>query len=80
MLMACIRGLDAAISSTWASPAAVSMITSSPSRFSRPFCASIAETIASTAYTSLALPAFGIMMRSSRPSVCSMRSTTSRTQ
>ena len=48
-LIACNRGLEAAISSTCAIPAAVSMMTSSPIRFLRPAAASQAVTSASTA-------------------------------
>ena len=48
-LIACSRGEDAAISSTWAMPAADSMITSKAIFFLRPFAASIAVTSASTA-------------------------------
>jgi hypothetical protein len=36
-LIACSRGEAAAISSTWAMPAADSMMTSNPIRFVRPF-------------------------------------------
>jgi hypothetical protein len=48
-LMACMRGLAAAISSTWAIPAALSMMTSKPIFFCRPIAASIDVTSASTA-------------------------------
>ena len=48
-LIACRRGLLAAISSTWLMPAADSMMTSSPMRFCRPLAASTAVTRASTA-------------------------------
>jgi hypothetical protein len=47
--IACRRGLDAAISSTCAMPAADSMITSKAMGFSRPFARSTAVTSASTA-------------------------------
>ena len=49
MLSACSRGLDAAISSTWAKPAAVSMIASKLIRLLRPFAISTELTSASTA-------------------------------
>jgi hypothetical protein len=48
-LIACRRGEEAAISSTCAMPAAVSMITSRLIRFFRPAAASQAVTSASTA-------------------------------
>ena len=48
-LIACIRGLAFAISAAFRNPSAVSMITSKPTFFWRPFAASIAEASASTA-------------------------------
>ena len=48
-LIACIRGLAAAISATFWKPSAVSMMTSKPIRLVRPFAVSIAVASASTA-------------------------------
>ncbi len=49
MLIAARRGEEAAISSTWATPAAVSMMTSKAIFLARPLADSMAETSASTA-------------------------------